>query len=138
MKHGFTELPHTADWAVRVTAGDLPGLFAEAAAGMYALAGTRVASGPRVSETFESVAPDPESLLVRFLSELLFDAEHEGLAFDRFEVETEQHTDSYTLRVKMEGAPITEQAKAIKAVTFHNLEIQSQDDGLQVEIVFDV
>ena len=39
MESGFLELPHTADWAVRVWAADLPALFAAAANGMNSLAG---------------------------------------------------------------------------------------------------
>jgi SHS2 domain-containing protein len=36
------------------------------------------------------------------------------------------------------GAPILSMDKAIKAVTFHNLQIQKTRRGVEVEIVFDV
>ena len=138
MISGFVELPHTADWAIRVWAPDLAGIFKEAAIGMNTLAGIRLVEEPRISRTFEGRAADAEALLVDFLSELVFAAEQENLAYDQFNVETEQRTDMYLVRARMEGAQIVEQSKVVKAVTFHNLEIRSLDDGLEVELVFDV
>jgi SHS2 domain-containing protein len=131
---GFEELPHTADWALRVWAPDLAGLFAESARGMNAIAGARPAAGPRVERTFEAQASDPESLLVRFLSELVYAAEQERLVFDRFEITL----DDTHLRVGMSGAPLTALTKEIKAVTYHNLRIRPSERGYEVEIVFDV
>jgi SHS2 domain-containing protein len=130
---GFEEIAHTADWSVRVWAQDLPALFAEAAQAMNALAGTKVA-GPRLKKTFESEGPDAESLLVAFLSELVFLQEQENLAFDSFDLKLEAHR----LRVDMEGAQITSLDKAIKAVTYHNMHIAETSRGVEVVIVFDV
>lgn len=138
MESGFLELPHTADWAVRVWAADLPALFAAGANAMNALAGVRLTEGPRVSRPFEAEAPDAESLLVAFLSELVYAAEQDNLAFDRFDIETEQHVGLYRIHARLEGAPIEAIEKPIKAVTYHNLEIISVEEGLEVEIVFDV
>ena len=138
MTSGFTEIPHTADWAVRVWAPDLAGIFAEAAASLNSLAGIRLARAPRISKTLDREAPDPETLLVGFLSELVYIVEQERLAFDLFIIETEQRTGSYLIKAMMEGASIIEQARVIKAVTFHDLQIRTLEDGLEVEIVFDV
>jgi protein archease len=138
MRSGFQELPHTADWAVRVWAADLAGLLTAAAEGMNSLAGLSLAGAPRIQRIFEIESPDAESLLVTFLSELVYWAEHDNLGFDRFGMETAQHTGSYSLRAKMEGAQIVEIAKPIKAVTYHNLDIHATDDGLEAEVVFDV
>ncbi len=130
----YEELPHTADWCLRVWAGSLPVLFAEAARGMNALSGVRLAEGPRAWRTFETAAPDPESLLVAFLSELVYAAEQEKLGFDMFRIDIE----GQTLKVEMEGAPLLSLNKAIKAVTYHNLQIQQTARGYEIEIVFDV
>jgi SHS2 domain-containing protein len=138
MQSGFAELPHTADWAVRVWAPDLAGLLAAAAQGMNRLAGIVPADEPRTWRRFEIESPDAESLLVTFLTELLYLAEQESLAFDNFDLETAQHTGSYGLRARMEGAPIKEHAKPVKAVTYHNLQIRVTDHGLEAEVVFDV
>ena len=132
--HGFEELPHTADWAMRVWAEDLPALFVQAALGMYALSGTRVIEGPTLSRRFEAQAVDPESLLVAFLSELVFLQERENLGFTHFDV----RLDGSRLAAKMEGGLLESLDKPIKAVTFHNLHITHNDEGYEVQIVFDV
>ena len=131
---GYEEKAHTADWALRVWADDLEGLFAEAARGMYALSGANQAEGPKVKRTFQAEAPDAESLLVAFLSELVYAVEQEHLIFDEFDVQVE----GIKLKVEMSGAPILSLTKAIKAVTYHNLQIRPTARGYEVEIVFDV
>jgi SHS2 domain-containing protein len=131
---GFEEITHTADWALRVWADDLEGLFSEAARGMYALSGAQQGEGPRVKRTFAAEAQDAESLLVAFLSELVFAVEQEGVLFAAFDVQIE----NTKLIVEMSGAPILALNKAIKAVTYHNLQIRPTAQGYEVEIVFDV
>jgi SHS2 domain-containing protein len=133
-KSGFEELPHTADWQMRVWATSLPGLFAEAARGMNALAGIKPSPGARVRREFEAEAADVESLLVAFLSELVWAAEQENLIFDTFKIVLKDSK----LKVRMSGEHILSVNKSIKAVTYHNLQIRKTGDGFQVEIVFDV
>ncbi|KAF0107288.1 MAG: hypothetical protein FD146_1766 [Anaerolineaceae bacterium] len=134
----FEELPHTADWAMRVTAPDLAGLFAEAARGMNALTGARPAPGPATHRTVNLSAPDAESLLVAFLSELVYAAEQERITFARFHVDMFEDSEEWKLKVEMDGAPILSLNKSIKAVTYHNLQIRQTPKGYEVEIVFDV
>ena len=132
---GFEEVAHTADWSARVWAEDLPSLFQEAARAMNGLSGTAAGTGPRVKRTFEADGPDAESLLVAFLSELLYYQEQENLAFDTFAL---FEVKSDTLNVEMEGAQIASSEKAIKAVTYHNLKIEKTPQGFETTIVFDV
>jgi SHS2 domain-containing protein len=131
---GFEEVSHTADWSVRVWAEDLPSLFTEAARAMNSLSGTRAEDGPRVKQSFTAEGPDVESLLVAFLSELLYYQEQEGLVFDAFDLKVA----SQWLKVEMEGAQSASSEKAIKAVTYHNLKIERTDGVLETTIVFDV
>ena len=136
MKHpaGFQELQHTADWEIEAWAPDLPRLFEQAALGMYALSGTHLYPDPRITRTLELNAEDVESLLVKFLTELLFIGEQYGLAFDVFDLKI----DECNLRARLHGAPMTEQSKEIKAVTYHKIAIQTSPRGLEVRIAFDV
>ena len=131
---GFEEIPHTADWSIRVWAEDLAGLLAESARGMNWLAGADLADEPRIVKSFEAKEPDDESLLVAFLSELIYYAEQENLGFDDFDI----HLNDGRLKVELGGAPLKSMDKAIKAVTWHNLNITKTARGLEVEIVFDV
>ena len=131
---GFEEISHTADWSVRVWASDLPLLFAESARAMNALAGTVTSPGPRAKRTFESEDHDVESLLVAFLSELVYYQEQENLAFDTFYI----WMSDQKISVTMEGTQITSVDKAIKAVTYHNLKVEETARGVEAVIVFDV
>ena len=131
---GFEEISHTADWSVRVWAEELPSLFAECARAMNSLSGTVTVRGPRVKRTFESRSPDAESLMVAFLSELVYYQEQENLAFDKFELKVE----GQKLKAEIEGAQIASLDKAIKAVTYHNLKIEKTKRGFETTIVFDV
>ncbi len=131
---GYKEQPHTADWALHVWAASLPTLFVEAARGMNNLSDARPAQSPRVPRRFSVEAPDNESLLILFLSELVFAAEQENLVFNEFDLEIQDSK----LNVFMSGTPILSISKYIKAVTYHNLQIQKTEAGFQVDIVFDV
>ena len=101
---------------------------------MGRLAGMILKSSPRVSRRLDIRAEDPESLLVRFLSEILYLGEQDGLGFDRYSIEL----DGYRLKANISGAPIASLAKDIKAVTYHNLSIQTSARGFEARIVFDV
>jgi SHS2 domain-containing protein len=131
---GYEEIPHTADWSIRAWAQDVEGLLAESARGMYWLAGTKFADEPRLTQTFETEEPDNESLLVAFLSELVYYAEQENLGFNDFDIQI----NNGRLKAELGGAPLQSMDKAIKAVTWHNLKIIETARGLEVEIVFDV
>ncbi len=142
---GFEEISHTADWSARVWAKDLPSLFAESARAMNSLAGTVIAQGSHVKRTFEAEDTDAESLLVAFLSELVYYQEQENLAFDKFEFEVKSVAltgavvpKGKRLKVEMEGGQIVSTDKAIKAVTYHNLKIEKTKRGVETTIVFDV
>ena len=131
---GFEEIPHTADWSIRVWADDLEGLLAESARGMNWLAGAELTDKPRITKTVETEGEDGESLLVAFLSELVYYAEQDNLGFDDFDIQI----NNGRLKAELGGAPLKSLNKAIKAVTWHKLEIKETARGLEVEIVFDV
>jgi SHS2 domain-containing protein len=131
---GYLEISHTADWALKVWAPDLLGLFEQAAHGMYALLQIQLQPGGRYKCPVDLTAEDAEGLLVSFLSELLYLTEQEGLGFDDFDLLIEESH----LTGQMIGAPVESQGKEIKAVTYHNLIIQKTVQGVETTIVFDV
>jgi protein archease len=132
---GFRELAHTADWELEVWAPDLPALLEQAARGMYALSGMRLQADSSQESSIAIHAPDAESLLVRFLTELLWVEEEQHLGFDEFSIQVDNASD---MHAALRGSPILSLDKEIKAVTYHNLAIQTTDHGLRVNIVFDV
>ena len=132
---GFREIAHTADWELEAWAPGLTGLLETAARGMYAMSGTRLQAGERQTRALDLHALDAESLLVRFLTELLWLGQQEGLAFDAFWLSLQP---GWVLHAELGGASIASQEKDIKAVTYHNLVIRRIPKGLAVNIVFDV
>ena len=135
---GFREIAHTADWQLKVWAPDLVSLLEQAARGMYALLGTQFQPGPRLPRRLELRELDAESLLVSFLSELLYLGESENLGFDGFQLNVSQSSHELNLKAVLDSIPILTMNKEIKAVTYHNLAIQRTEAGLVVNIVFDV
>ena len=134
-KFGFRENAHTADWELEVWAPDLSGLLEQAARGMYTLSGIQLQPGIAQSRTITLQAADAEGLLVRFLTELLWLEQEQGLGFDAFSIVVD---DRYNLRSELQGYPLAHLDKEIKAVTYHNLKVSNTAQGLSVKIVFDV
>ena len=131
---GYREVEHTADWELEVWATDLPGLLEQAARGMSFLSGMRLRLEPRLVRTLNLKANDCETLLVRFLSELLYYSEQEQIGFDKFQITM----DGFELQAELEGAQLASLDKEIKAVTYHRLAVRQLDGNLMVNVVFDV
>ena len=144
---------HTADWALRIWGHDWANLLCNAALGMNSLmvgqetypelaegymatAGSAATSSAiAITRTLTLDAFDRETLLVDWLTELAYFAEMEQLVFPTI---TLSKVTSTHLEAHIQGSPVPELAKHIKAVTYHNLEIIETKSGLEVTIVFDV
>lgn len=131
---GFREISHTADWELEVWAPDLPSLLEHAARGMYHLTHLELTPEPHQSRKLEIQYTEPETLLIDFLSELIYVAESENIAFDSFNL----HIQGDRLIAILSGSKIKSLAKEIKAATYHNLNIRENEGGLIANIVFDV
>ena len=132
----YEEVPHTADWALRVRGATLADLFAHAAEGMYALMGGEPEPGAGAQErNVDLTADDAESLLIAWLNELLFFTEADGVVFDDFRIRLSGET---RLEARATGRPTANLKKQIKAATYHNLHIAKTASGREATIVFDV
>ncbi len=136
---GFTFVEHTADLGIRVTAGNLPDLFIQAAKGMYALLG-RLKPGPqRVDKVIELAAPDAECLLHDWLSELLWEVDGNGHLFEAFEFTRFCEGE---LIARCQGslfdAAGSERSTEVKAVTYHDLRIRKCSEVYEVTVIFDI
>jgi SHS2 domain-containing protein len=129
------EIEHTADWAIQVRGRNLEELFVNAALGMAALMADVEAIEPSVERQVELAEFDAETLLVSWLSELLWFNEESDVVFVRFNI---KELTSTRLEITAWGGLAPSQWKHIKAVTFHDLEIRHIDDGYTVTVVFDV
>lgn len=131
---GYLELEHTADWALKVWAPDLPTLLITAARGMYALSGIQTDPNSIQAKSIQFESTDAEGLLVDFLSELLFLAELEHVAAIEYKISLKD----YSLIAEIRTRNIIKIQKEIKAITYHNLKIIQKKDLFETVIIFDV
>lgn len=131
----FAVLDHTADLAIRVWGRSLEELFANAAAAMFAqmadLGHASVSSERAVSVEGD----DTESLLVAWLSELLYLREVRREAYLCFDV---RFPAPGVLAAVAGGCPWPAFDRPVKAVTYHNLKITHTAGRYETTIVFDV
>ena len=137
MARGFEFVEHTADYAVRVWGADFPGLVENAAQGLIELLAN--VGGVEAERHMELAVQGDcrEEVLVRALKELLL-LEEDGWLPVTAEVAAADHGQA-RLRVGVVylASALDRVEAAVKAVTYHGLEIADQDDGLTVQIVFD-
>ncbi|MCJ7519397.1 MAG: archease [Anaerolineaceae bacterium] len=131
--HGFKEIPHKADAAIIVYGFSLPDLFINAAQGMYHIMGIVVEDHDYVEDTIALQASDHESLLVSYLTELLFLAEN-NLKIEIIELKIED----FLLNMKILKASAAKIDKEIKAVTFNEMKIIKKNGIYQAKVVFDL
>lgn len=136
-KAGFEEVSHTADLEIRVFAQDLETLFKEAGKGMFSLCGIEGLDRgiSSVKQSISLDAMDYEGLLILFLEELLYRLTEDYMYFETDSIDI---INEYALKAKLSGTQIKTYQRDIKAVTYHNLNIQRTDNGYSVNIVFDI
>jgi len=132
----WEETEHTADVGIRAygqTAGEL---FANAAEGMFSLVADLDGVRPVGEVEVRVTADDAPSLLVKWLSDLLYLHETEHLLFRSFDVRIE----GTSLQGKARGEAIDKERHelklVIKAVTYHRLSVDLER-GV-AEIIFDI
>lgn len=131
----WREIEHTADWALEVWGISLAELFRNAALGVASLLGGRPLEQRRRRRRFRLEAPDRETLLVDWLTELLFWLEEQDLVLEDVKIERIEETSFLGVALGTKG---TDLGRHIKGVTYNDLAIRSTDQGLKTTIVFDV
>ena len=131
------ELGHTSEVGLRVRADAPEQLFACAARAMFGL--LRVApdtARPAHQHLVTIDSMDGESLMVDWLSELLYLHETTGAIFHQANVLRWTATH---LEAQITGHPPLEPpAIQVKAVTYHQLLIQANADGWTAQVYFDI
>lgn len=147
MNKDFEFLPHTADIKIRVYGTTLQELFKNALIGMFTAVGPKTTACTKKNERFvcdtldkkhdvEISAGDVNALLVDFLSEALYLSDvHDEAYFDVTVHEIHETLIKATLHgVSVIGFEVVE----LKAVTYHELDIQNIDCVYQTNIIFDI
>jgi SHS2 domain-containing protein len=130
--------PHTGEVRVRVEGTDLSELFEEAGHALAELMLGEEQPTPLSEEPEEHVtleAADTEALLVDWLNELISRADASKRVYTHFTVELLSERE---LRARIRGITPTVLKTAVKAATFHGLEIREHEDGFTATVVLDV
>lgn len=134
----YQELPHMADWRIRVWGTTLASLFANAAAAMFELQGADLKAETTLGSDFQRQAIDLETLLVAWLNELLYLSEINDALYTRFDVQLSgQNAQEPALVARIEGVRGRGPLAHIKAVTFHELSLVQTSSGWEATITFD-
>lgn len=138
-KTWLTEIDHTGDLGIEVSADRVEDLFARAAWGMFSLICDISAVETRESRFITVQAADRDALMVTWLSELNFLHTTAMWLFCDFEV-SELRDDRLVACAK--GEPFDQERHTIytelKAVTYHGLAIERHHGSLRARIIFDV
>ncbi len=134
-------LDHTADLAVKVKGKDLPSLFINATRAMTEYLGMDLPSPgagegeERGQEIITLSAPDQNSLLVSWLSEILYHTLTKRKIYTDYKI---NELTAQSLKAEIIGEPQKKFAHDIKAVTYHSLDIKKVAAGYEVVITFDI
>lgn len=133
----FEELEHTADVLIRVRGATINEIFADAGRAMF-----RVMYGAcedrGVERHLSLEADNLESLLIDYLSELLFITEVENTVFCTFDVEIRGTRLSAVLRGEPFDPARHSAGTVVKGISYFGLEIVKEEEGYVVEIIFDI
>ena len=135
----YSLIDHTADLGIRVTAGSLNELFAEAVRALFSLL-VRSNRHPRTEKRFIAVEGlDLEDLMVNWLREMLYLFNGKDKAVASVFVSSVETT---LIRAEVELYEIDflrdEILEDIKAVTYHQIEVGPLKHGFVARVIFDI
>lgn len=133
----FEEISHTADVKIHATAPTLETLFSETfKALMRVMYGTT--SQGEIPREIHIESSSIESLLIDFLSEVLFVSEVESLVFSEASV----RINGLSLIAEIKGEPFDPSRHSggseVKGISYSGLAITHDANGYMLDIIFDV
>jgi SHS2 domain-containing protein len=132
----FEILEHKADLKIRAFGKTKEELFENAMVGMFKAAKyetTKQLTTKR--QKIKISSPDLPSLLVDFLSEVLYLVETKKLVFEK--VEFKKFTEN-EIEANLIGKPLKRIVVHIKGVTYHDLDIRQEKGKWQATVLFDI
>ena len=139
----FEFLDHTADVLIAAHGQTLEQAFENAALAMFEVMTNTTKIDTVQEETVEVEAEDEYALLYSWLEALLVKFEIKGMLFSKFKIDRIQDTpDGYKLQANVWGEKFNAekhpQRVAVKAVTYHRMEIIKKHDKITLEFILDI
>ncbi len=139
MLPGFSLLDHPADLGIEARGETLSQAFEQAATGLMSVILDLSSVESTVSRELTLQASDLETLLVKWLAEILYLYDGERFVGKKFEV-CELHDNR--LRATVFGEMFTEGKHRtrldVKAVTYHQLVVEEARDGGRIRVFLDI
>jgi len=139
----FEFLEHTADILIAAHGQTLVEAFENAALAMFEVMTDTTKIDPIQEDAVEVEAEDEYALLYSWLEALLVKFEVNGLLFSRFKITSlEDKPDGFKLKANIWGEKYNKekhpQKVAVKAVTYHRMEIIKEIDKVTLEFILDI
>lgn len=135
----FRVLEHTADIGFEAFGATREEVFANAARALIHLIVDLDSIALHEEVPVRSEGADPASLLVNWLSEILYLHDGEGWLFRDFEVRSAGPTSIAAVARGEQFDPMRHQAKLlVKAITYHQLALEESPDGWRAQVYVDI
>ena len=136
-------LDHTADVGFELATSTLEALFEEARRALLMIVFERPPESGVEERAVLLTAPDLETLLVRWLNELIYLTQDAGFVPARADVEIwEADTTGRVLEARLAGAILRLEEYGwqgeIKSATFHGLDVVFKDGAWRARVILDV
>lgn len=139
MTPDFTFLDHTADMGIKIRGKDLIDLYERAGKAlihlMFEIRSYEKSTPIRISIS----GHDLEDLMVRWLGEILYLFDGEGLVITSIDIESLSSSQLEAVLGTTPFNPLTHEViRDIKAVTYHQIQVVHKGDLWETRIIFDL
>ena len=136
---GNATFDHTADIGLEAWGATFGEALAEAGLGLQAIMLDGGSVYPRQTRMFQVTADDAGALLVAWLSELLYAFDTDGWLSAAIDISVADPCKlSATARGEMFDDARHELGVGVKAVSYHDLVVRCEADGVRVRVILDV
>jgi SHS2 domain-containing protein len=139
----FEFLEHTADILIAAHGQNTQEAFQNAALAMFEVMTDTTKVSPTQEETIEVEAEDEYALLYSWLEALLVKFEVNSMLFSKFQITSlAENDEGFKLKATTWGEKFQPekhpQKVAVKAVTYHRMEIIKEHDKVTLEFILDI
>jgi len=134
----YEQFEHTADVGIRAWGEDIEEAFSEAGRGLYSIMTDLSKVESKIEENIKISEDNWETLLVKFLSELIYLFEVKSYLFCDFDVNIKEN-EELELKVIAKGEDMDldkhDMDTAVKGVSYHEINV---DPKGEVKVLFDI
>ena len=135
----FETFEHTADLGLRVRAKSLENLLEEAGRGLFSMMVTNLEDIQCLQErAYRIDGTAADYLLFDWLNELLYTFESDRLLMAEFSVKLDSNGLRATARGETMDLDRHRMEHEVKAITYHGLRVEEDDDGWIAEVIVDI